>query len=173
MRFFTGGGGVGPRRFSCLKLCVYGCITLLWGDPAEFPVAEKVEGLAVVLTLKGNPMKPDPTDSLLADYARQALPPPPEGINADVWGEIERRRHRTSWSRVLPLLEWRELFGEPRLAATAMICALAVGVLPAVMWSKSQAEQRLARQSMHFEVFSASSATQLATLTGATTRGHN
>ena len=118
-------------------------------------------------------MKPDPIDPLLADYARQAVPNAPERINADVWREIEHRRHRTFWSRVLPLLEWRELFGEPRLAATAMFCALAVGVFPAVIWAKSQAQQRLARQSMHFDVFSANSATQLATLTGAATRGHH
>lgn len=126
------------------------------------------------LRLRTIPMNPDPIDPLLSDCARQGVPKAPETMNADVWREIERRRHRTFWSRVLPLLEWRELFGEPRLAATALFCALAVGILPAMVWTKTHAAQRLARQSIHFDVFMASSATQLTTLNApAAPRGHN
>lgn len=110
-------------------------------------------------------MKPDPLDPTLAAYAKQPLPSCPEPLSTEVWREIERRRHQSFWSRVLPTLEWRELFSEPRLAVTALACAVVAGVLPAVLVAKAHEEQRLARQSIHFDVFSSRTAGQLAALT--------
>ena len=109
-------------------------------------------------------MKPDPLDDLLRDYAHQSLPPAPTEITGAIRGEIDRRRSRSFWTRIVPLLDWRELFGEPRLAVAALVCAVAIGVLPAMMSAKARTEQRLARQSIHFDVFSARATTQLATL---------
>ena len=109
-------------------------------------------------------MKPDPLDDTLASYARQPLPPGPEQLTADVWRDIELRRRKSVWSRLFPLLDWQELFAEPRLAVPALACALAIGILPAVFSARAHEEQRLARQSIHFNVFSTPAATQFTTL---------
>jgi hypothetical protein len=109
-------------------------------------------------------MKPDPLEQTLASYARQPLPPCPNQLTADVWRDIERRREKSVWSRLFPLLDWHELFAEPRLAVVALGFAVMIGVVPTVIFSRAENVKRLARQSMHFEVFSASSPTQFATM---------
>ena len=100
-------------------------------------------------------MNPDPLDDLLSDYAKQPMPTPPQ-VTMDVWNEIAQRRRRPFWSGLLPVLDWRELFREPRLVVAALALALMAGVLPAAM-ARSNAETKLARESLHFDVFSARS----------------
>lgn len=95
-------------------------------------------------------------DSMLADYAKHPLPTFKGPSRADVWGEIEQRRKQSSWSRVLSMLDVRDLFGEPRMALAALAVAALVGVVPAAMVGRTQNERRLARQSIHFEVFALS-----------------
>jgi hypothetical protein len=102
-------------------------------------------------------MNNDPLDHPLGDYARRPLPRCPGDMSAAVWREIEKRRRRPFWSRVLPLLDWRELLAEPRIAAAALACAFAIGILPASIAARSYVEQRLAQQSLYFDVFSESS----------------
>lgn len=99
-------------------------------------------------------MNTNPLDDLLDAYAKRPLPSPEEG-NTGIWQAIETRRRRPFWSRVLPLLDWRELFLEPKLAAAALALAVAIGVLPGYFAaSRTNAETHLAQQSLHFEVFS-------------------
>ena len=108
-------------------------------------------------------MKNNPLEDLMAAYSKQPLPLPPKRGSADIWREIEARRRRSFWSRVLPLLEWRELFLEPRMAVAAFTLAIAVGILPGyIVMGRANAETRLARQSLHFEVFSAGATDLLA-----------
>lgn len=107
-------------------------------------------------------MNHDPLDHMLDDYARRPLSGCPDGMSANIWHEIEQRRRRPFWSRVLPLLGWRELFSEPRIAAGALACAFAIGMLPASIAARSQVEQRLAQQSFYFDVFSDSSSKSFA-----------
>src|SRR5882757_5490685 len=109
-------------------------------------------------------MKPDPFDDLLDDYARQLLPPTPSDFTANVRYEIGRRRNRSFWTRVVPLLDWHEFFSEPRLAVSALVCAFAIGVLPALALAKSHADQQRARQSIHFNVFSTKATAQVTAL---------
>lgn len=109
-------------------------------------------------------MKPDPLEQMLASYARQPLPPAPEQLTADVWRDIEHRRQKSVWSHRFPLLDWHELFGEPRLTVVALGFAVMIGMVPAAMFTRSENAKRLARQSIHFEVFSANSPAQLATI---------
>ncbi len=97
-------------------------------------------------------MNPDPVDDLLAAYGQQPQPTAPQ-ITTGVWKEIAQRRRRPFWSALLPVLDWRELFREPRLVVAALALALMAGVLPAAM-ARSNAETKLARDSLHFEVFS-------------------
>lgn len=99
-------------------------------------------------------MKPDPLDNTLADYAQQPLPACPDRLASDVWREIESRRRRSVWTRLFPLLDWNELFREPRLAVSAVALALAVGLVPAFLQAGPVTDTRLARESLHFEVFS-------------------
>ena len=100
-------------------------------------------------------MNSDPLDGLLSQYAKTPTPPFAGG-NSELWREIERRKARSFFSRLLPLLEWRDLFGEPRLAATGVLLAVAVGMIPAFLARPHRAsDERLARESLHFEVFSA------------------
>jgi hypothetical protein len=99
-------------------------------------------------------MKPDQIDKLLAAYAAQPLPASSEPSTAGVWREIERRRRQSLWSRVFPVLEWRELFAEPRMAVAALAFAVLVGVVPTMAVNRIENERRLARQSIHFDVFS-------------------
>ena len=100
-------------------------------------------------------MNPDPLDDLLSAYAKQPMPTPPQ-VTAEVWSEIAQRRRRPFWSGLLPALNWNELFREPRLVVSALALALIAGVLPAAM-AHSNTETKLARESLHFDVFSARS----------------
>lgn len=100
-------------------------------------------------------MKPDRLENMLAAYAAQPLPTSSAPSTAGVWREIERRRRESLWSRVFPVFDWRELFLEPRLAVAAVVFAVTVGVVPAMAFNRVENERRLARQSIHFEVFSA------------------
>ena len=92
-------------------------------------------------------------DDLLRDYSKQPLPPPSERLSSEVWREIEQRRHRRWWLGLFPVLSWRELFAEPRLAVAGLAVALVAGVLPAAVVRASDNGQ-LARSSLHFDVFS-------------------
>lgn len=103
-------------------------------------------------------MSSDRIEKLIAAYAAQPPPPSAEPSTAKIWGEIERRRRQSVWTRMFAMFEVRELFAEPRLALTAVAFALVVGVVPAALVSRTQNERRLARQSIHFEVFAADSA---------------
>ena len=109
-------------------------------------------------------MKPDPLDDLLHDYARQQLLPSPPDLATTVFAEIAQRRGQSFWTRLAPMPDWRELTGEPRLAFAALTCALAIGILPALLLAESDAKKLLARQSIHFDVFSQSISVQLAGL---------
>ena len=100
-------------------------------------------------------MNPDPFDNLLSAYAKQPLPTPPQ-VTTEVWSEIAQRRRRPFWSGLLPTLNWSELFREPRLVIPALALALMAGVLPVTI-ARSNAEVKLARESLHFDVFSARS----------------
>ncbi|HVU15458.1 MAG TPA: hypothetical protein VHD32_00925 [Candidatus Didemnitutus sp.] len=99
-------------------------------------------------------MNSDPLDELLRSYSKQPLPSPAERLTPDVWKTIQLRRKQTFWSRMLPILDWREVFGEPRIVVAALAVALLVGTLPAMLAGRV-ANPRLARESLHFEVFSA------------------
>ena len=100
-------------------------------------------------------MNPDPFDNLLSAYAKQPLPTPPQ-VTMEVWSEIAQRRRRPFWRGLLPTLNWSELFREPRLVIPALALALMAGVLPVTI-ARSNAEVKLARESLHFDVFSARS----------------
>ena len=97
-------------------------------------------------------MNPDPLDDLLTDYSKQSMPPPRQGTS-DIWREIEHRRRRPFWNGLLPTLNWNEFFREPRLVISALVLALMAGVLPAVM-VRADVSPQLARESLHFDVFS-------------------
>lgn len=99
-------------------------------------------------------MKPDPLEQTLASYAKQPLPACPDRLTADVWREIKQRRRHSIWTRLLRQFDWRELSAEPRLAVAAFGLALVIGLLPAILEAKPEVEKRLARESLHFEVFS-------------------
>ncbi len=103
-------------------------------------------------------MKPDPLETMLAAYAKQPLPSVSQPSTAVIWQQIERRRRQSAWTRMFAVLDWRELFSEPRMAVVALACAIVVGVVPAAVLNRSENERRLARQSIHFEVFAAHSA---------------
>ncbi len=98
-------------------------------------------------------MNSDPLDELLGAYSKQSTPPPPDHLTAGVWHEIERRRGQTFWTRLLPSLDWHELFREPRLAIPALALAFLIGLLPAAA-TRSNAQVRTTQESLHFEVFS-------------------
>ena len=106
----------------------------------------------------------DPLENSLRALARKPLPGAPADLSRGVWAEIERRRRQSFWSRVFPLLEWREMFREPRLAVAALACALAIGILPAAAWNRTQQQHRLAQQSLHLDVFSRAPTERLAAL---------
>jgi hypothetical protein len=99
-------------------------------------------------------MKPDSLEEMLVAYAAQPLPASSEPSLANVRREIDRRRRQTVWSRMFPLLDWRELFAEPRMAVAALAFAVVVGVVPTMALNRIENERRLARQSIHFDVFS-------------------
>jgi hypothetical protein len=96
-------------------------------------------------------MNTDPFDDLLSAYAKQPLPAASDRFTADVWKDIEQRRHR-GFGALLGL-NWRELLQRPQLALSALGLALLAGLLPAVV-TRSTDHALLARDSLHFEVFS-------------------
>jgi hypothetical protein len=96
-------------------------------------------------------MNTDPIDDLLNAYAKQPLPTAPDRLTANVWTDIEQRRRR-GFGALLGL-NWRELLERPRLALSALGLALLAGLLPAVA-ARSADHALLARDSLHFEVFS-------------------
>jgi hypothetical protein len=102
-------------------------------------------------------MKHDLLDSLLAAYAKQPLPTAAEPSVREIWREIERRRAQSVWERMFSVMEFRELFAQPRMAVVALALAMVVGVVPAALVGRAENERRLARQSIHFEVFAAGS----------------
>lgn len=91
-------------------------------------------------------------DALLSAYAKQPLPDA-NVSTAEIWREIDRRRSQSVWIRMFSVLDLRELFAEPRLAMAALAFAAIVGAVPAVIVSQADSELRLARQSIHLEVF--------------------
>lgn len=95
-------------------------------------------------------MNPDPLERRLEAYAKQPLPAAPANVAGDVWREIERRRHESLLAR----LGWHELLKRPSWALAGLSFALAVGAIPAVAFSRMQQADELARDSLHFEVFS-------------------
>jgi len=109
-------------------------------------------------------MNSDPLEQTLAAYARQLPPSAPKRLTTDVWREIEKRRQKAFWSGFLPMLDWRELFSEPRLAVAALMLATAMGVVPATIIARAENQKSLARESIHFEVFSVNSTAQLAVI---------
>lgn len=109
-------------------------------------------------------MNPDQLDNLLRDYAKRSLPSPPAGLTTSVWREIEHRRQRGAWwSRIFPISNWREVFAEPRLALASVALALVTGILP-ITAARSAETPRLARNSLHLDVFSTRSPGLPATL---------
>ena len=100
-------------------------------------------------------MNPDPLDNLLSDYSKQSMPTPQQGTS-EIWREIEHRRRRPFFGGLLPALNWNEFFREPRLVIPALVLALMAGVLPAAM-VRADVSPQLARESLHFDVFSARS----------------
>lgn len=105
----------------------------------------------------------DELDALLKDCARQPRSPLSAPTVADVWREIDRRRTRsgrpfagTFAARLLNAFgRGDSVFVDARVAATAVAFAALVGVVPAMVAGHAENERRLARQSIHFEVFSA------------------
>lgn len=98
-------------------------------------------------------MNTDPLDEILASYARTEVPPLAARTEA-IWKEIELRKQKRSWLSGLAMLDWKELFGEPRLAFAALALAVGVGMLPGMIsYPKHESEAQLARQSLHFESF--------------------
>jgi len=95
-------------------------------------------------------------DSVLAGYAKQPLPEFKGPSRSDIWGAIELRRKQSSWTRIFSMLEIPDLFSEPRMAVAALAFAILVGMVPAALVGHTQNERRLARQSIHFEVFAVS-----------------
>jgi len=102
-------------------------------------------------------MSPDHLDKMLLAMAEEDLPPCPGHLTSAIWKDIDHRRGRSFWSRLHPILDWRELFAEPRLTLPALGIALAMGLVPALFLAAPDASVRLARQSFHFEVFSSES----------------
>lgn len=96
-------------------------------------------------------MNSDPLDDLLAAYAKEPLPPAAQS-RAEVWREIESRRKEARWLGLFPVLSWRDLFAEPRLAIAGLIVALVTGALP-VAAARAAESTRLARESLHLDVF--------------------
>ena len=96
-------------------------------------------------------MNPDPIDELLSAYAKQPMPVAPDRMTAGVWQEIERRRSRFAW---LLGESWHELVRRPILAYSALGVALLAGLLPAATFASAEHARR-ARDSLHFDVFSA------------------
>ena len=99
-------------------------------------------------------MKPDRLEAMLAAYAAQPLPPSSGASAAAVWLEIENRRQPSWWARLFPVLDWREVFTEPRMAVAGLALAVTVGVVPAMAINHAENKRELVRQSIRFDVFS-------------------
>lgn len=97
-------------------------------------------------------MNTDPLDDLLKAYAKQPLPPPAPFSKAELWREIESRRRQPWWSGLFPVLSWREVFAEPRLAIAGLAVALVTGMVP-VAAAHTFENTRMARDSLHLDVF--------------------
>lgn len=120
--------------------------------PAAPPDAARLRDLAV--SLRSRVMNPDPLERKLEAYARQPMPDPPSNLSAGVWGEIERRRGSSGFG-------WSELLARPYLTLAALAFAIAMGVVPAFAFVKTQNAKRLASDSLHFDVFSTHAAGQV------------
>lgn len=122
--------------------------------PATELRQKRNEGFRPAVTLNHQlHMNSDPLDKLLDAYSRQPAPKPPDRFAAGVWQEIKLRRDQSLWRRALRSLGWQELFREPRVAIPALALAVLIGLLPALS-IRSYDRTRLARESLHFEVFS-------------------
>lgn len=95
-------------------------------------------------------------DSMMAEYAKQPLPKFEGPSRSEIWGAIELRKKQSSWTRIFSTLDLHDLFSEPRMAVAALAFAVLVGTVPAALVGHTQNERRLARQSIHFEVFAVS-----------------
>lgn len=95
-------------------------------------------------------------DAMLEAYANQPLPKFKGPSRSEIWGAIDQRRKQSGWIRIFSTLDLRDLFAEPRMAIAALAFAVLVGVVPAAVIGRAENERRLARQSMHFEVFAVS-----------------
>jgi len=95
-------------------------------------------------------------DSMLEAYTKQPLPKFKGPSRSEIWGAIDQRRKQSSWTRIFSTLDLRDLFLEPRMAVAALAFAALVGMVPAAVVGRTQNERRLARQSIHFEVFAVS-----------------
>lgn len=95
-------------------------------------------------------MNSDPLDRKLAVYAKQGLPHAPADMKDGVWQAIERRQRESFLTR----LGWGELLRRPAWAIGGLAFALAIGVVPALTFSRAQQTKRMARDSLHLDVFS-------------------
>lgn len=103
-------------------------------------------------------MNPDPLDDLLSAYSQQATPLPSGRLTGEVWRQIEARRAHLPW---LLSFHWGNLLQKPRLALAAAAVALLAGILPAANSTFADLQAQRVRDSLHFEVFSADSASVL------------
>lgn len=98
-------------------------------------------------------MNSDPLDDLLRAYSKEPLPEPTSFPKAELWRAIEHRRRKASWTGLFPILSWRELFREPRLAVAGLAVALVAGIVPAAAAHTYVVTPRVARESLHLDVF--------------------
>ena len=97
-------------------------------------------------------MDSDQLDELLNRYSRCPLPPLAGGKGA-IWNRIEERRESSTWSNFFPIVSWREIFAEPRLAVAGLVVALLMGVVPVAAATALSESPRTARNSLHLDVF--------------------
>jgi hypothetical protein len=95
-------------------------------------------------------------DALLTRLRQNNLPSVPD-LRRQVRDEIVRlKAHPSFWRQVLPILNWNELFRQPRIAVSALALALVVGVVPGFISAKAphrSADAEIARASLHLHVF--------------------
>jgi hypothetical protein len=92
-------------------------------------------------------------NSLLSEYSRQPLPPVTGPSTAEIWRAIEHRRTESLGSRLSDFFDLTNLLPDRRLVIAALTYAAVVGVIPAALIGRAENERRLARQSIHLEVF--------------------
>lgn len=97
-------------------------------------------------------MNTDPLDDLIKAYAQQPLPPPAPFSRAALWREIAARRRQPWRASLFPVLSWREVLAEPRLAIAGLVVALVTGMVP-VAAAKNFDKARIARDSLRLDVF--------------------